>query len=148
METVLISTRSPEGSSSASSLVSRSGPASPTSALRNDAVPISTSTSYTPSPLSPTMRTPTMPPGVSTVNAGPTLTRPISSKYAAKMRMPLPLFSASLPSGLKMRSPKSAAALPTPARIPSDPTPVLRSQNRRTAGGVRSNGSASISSAM
>ena len=64
------------------------------------------------------------------------------------MRSPLPLFSASLPSGLKMRSPKSAASLGTRARMPSDPTPVCRSQISRTASGVSSIPSPSISSAM
>jgi len=52
------------------------------------------------------------------------------------MRRPLPLFSASLPSGLKMRTPKSARRDGTRARIPSDPTPVWRSQMARTAATV------------
>ncbi len=34
-----------------------------------------------------------------------------------------PLFSASLPSGLKIRTPKSAPFPGTTSRIPSDPTP-------------------------
>jgi hypothetical protein len=64
------------------------------------------------------------------------------------MRRPLPLFSASLPSGLKMRTPKSADDEGTRARMPSDPTPLCRSQMSRTASGVSSSPSASISSAM
>jgi hypothetical protein len=51
----------------------------------------------------------------------------------AKIRNPLPDFSASLPSGLKMRRPKSARALGTSSRMPSLPTPQLRSQILRMA---------------
>jgi hypothetical protein len=99
METVLMSTASPASSSSASLSTSRSSPASPTSVLRNDAVPISASTISTPPPIAPATVIPTMPPGVSTLNGTPTPASPRSSRYAAKMRSPLPLFSASLPSG-------------------------------------------------
>ena len=51
------------------------------------------------------------------------------------MRSPLPDFSASLPSGLKMRNPKSARELGTDNRIPSEPTPQFRSQMRSMAFG-------------
>ncbi len=53
------------------------------------------------------------------------------------MRNPLPLFSASLPSGLKMRRPNSARCEGASARMPSEPTPRWRSQMSRTAAGVR-----------
>ena len=47
------------------------------------------------------------------------------------MRRPLPDFSASLPSGFRMRSPKSAPShAGTRSRIPSEPAPQLRSQIR------------------
>jgi len=69
---------------------------------------------------------------VSTVNVG-FLARPRSQRYFAKIRSPLPDFSASLPSGLKIRSPKSARAVGTSRRMPSEPTPQFRSQIRAIA---------------
>ena len=50
------------------------------------------------------------------------------------MRRPLPLFSASEPSGFRMRSakaPAGASAAPSSTRMPSEPTPKCRSQIRR-----------------
>ena len=67
------------------------------------------------------------PPFVSTVNRS-CIAWPWSQRYLAKMRRPLPDFSASLPSGLKIRSPKSARDDGTSSRMPSEPTPQLRSQ--------------------
>ena len=60
---------------------------------------------------------------------------PRSQRYFAKIRRPLPDFSASLPSGLKMRSPTSATPEAVRRRIPSEPTPQLRWQIQRTAAG-------------
>ncbi len=57
------------------------------------------------------------------------------------MRRPLPDFSASLPSGFRMRSPKSPPAQAgTRSRMPSEPTPQLRSQMRITWPGVSGDG--------
>jgi hypothetical protein len=57
----------------------------------------------------------------------------VLSQELGEDRTPLPLFSASLPSGLRMRTPKSGALPVNTTRIPSDPTPRLRSQMSRTA---------------
>ena len=67
----------------------------------------------------------TMPPFVS-IRMGDFWRPPRSQRYFAKIRRPLPDFSASLPSGLKMRSPTSAAPEAVRSRIPSEPTPQLR----------------------
>src|SRR2546430_10802437 len=63
------------------------------------------------------------------------------------MRRPLPDFSASLPSGLRMRMPKSAPAQAgTLRRMPSEPTPQLRSQMRAICGTVRDRKSTRLNS--
>ena len=68
----------------------------------------------------------TWPPGVSTVKVG-FLTRPWSQRKREKMRRPLPDFSASEPSGLKMRRPNWLCCDGSgPQRMPSEPTPKLR----------------------
>jgi len=61
--------------------------------------------------------------------------RPRSQRYFAKIRRPLPDFSASLPSGLKIRTPASARGLGTCTRTPSPPMPRWRSQSRRAPSG-------------
>ena len=66
-------------------------------------LPISTSTSFPPG----WTRERTTPPAVWMVK-GSEPTSSWSKRKREKMRRPLPLFSASLPSGLKMRSRKSA----------------------------------------
>ena len=101
------------------------------SGARNVARPISTVTAAMRPPAAWQTHS-TMPPLVSTVNVVD-FAWPCSERYLAKIRSPLPDFSASLPSGLKMRRPKSALALGTRSRIPSEPTPRLRSQIRRIA---------------
>jgi hypothetical protein len=70
---------------------------------------------------------------VSTVKVARPRAWPRSQRYFAKIRRPLPDFSASLPSGLKMRKPKSARDDGTRRRMPSEPTPQLRSQMRTMA---------------
>ncbi len=61
------------------------------------------------------------------------------------MRRPLPLRSASLPSGLKMRrgtvpgarpAGRCAGSVSGPSRTPSPPTPVCRSHTARTMSAV------------
>jgi hypothetical protein len=77
-----------------------------------------------------------MPPGVSMVKLS-RLARPWSRSHLEKMRRPLPDFSASLPSGLKMRRPKSAPVVGgTSSRMPSEPMPQLRSQISAICAGV------------
>ena len=71
---------------------------------------------------------------MSTVKVG-VFAWPWSQRYLAKMRRPLPDFSASLPSGLKIRTPKSARPVGTISRMPSPPTPQFRSQIRWMAFG-------------
>ena len=83
------------------------------------ASPISTST------LLPSVLTSheTVPPGVSTVKRRSS-TRRSSRRKRAKMRRPFPLFSSSLPSGLKILNPRSQSPLSSgPSRMPSDPIP-------------------------
>ena len=48
---------------------------------------------------------------------------PLTAKYFEKIRKPFPLFSASLPSGLKIRSSNSLLLMIGPYNIPSEPTP-------------------------
>ena len=97
---------------------------------RNRGTPMSTVT------CAPRTSTAASPPWVCTTNRGDA-TRPVSYSHLAKMRRPLPLFSASDPSGLKMRTPRS----PSSSINPSEPTPTCRSHNRRTRSGVTTNGS-------
>ena len=78
---------------------------------------------------------------VSSTTVSPVMEPSILS-LRATMRTPLPHISASLPSGLKMRSGKRASPVGSPmSRMPSEPMPRLRSQSRRTRSGVSSNGS-------
>ena len=57
------------------------------------------------------------------------------------MRRPLPLFSASLPSGFQIASAKSApGGGATGTSTPSAPTPKWRSQSQRTRAGVTASG--------
>ena len=58
------------------------------------------------SPRRASTSTGTRPPGVRMLNREVSA-RPVETSQRAKMRMPLPLFSASEPSGLKMRSPNA-----------------------------------------
>ena len=74
------------------------------------------------------------PPFVSTVNDVRRV-RFVACRKRAKIRSPLPDFSASLPSGLKMRRPKSARRAGTSTSTPSAPTPVWRSHSRAHARG-------------
>ena len=67
----------------------------------------------------------------------------------ATMRTPLPHISASLPSGLKMRTSKRSSPVRAPmTMMPSEPMPRLRSQSSCTRSGVSSNGSSSAWSTM
>src|SRR5205823_4238108 len=73
----------------------------------------------------------TRPPLVTTANGSPA-TSPWSHRNRAKMRRPLPLFSASEASGLKMRSTKRpSASRPEGTRTPSAPRPKCRSHQLR-----------------
>ena len=112
---------------------SRSGPFMGISGARNVACPISTVTWSTRSPARWHTAS-TTPPFVS-IRIGDFRRPPRSQRYFAKIRRPFPDFSASLPSGLKMRSPTSATPDVVRSRIPSEPTPQLRWQIHRTAGG-------------
>jgi len=84
---------------------------------------------------------------VSTVNVA-FFAWPWSQRYFAKMRSPFPDFSASLPSGLKIRRPKSARRLDTRRRMPSEPTPQFRSQMRPIASAESGRGRSASSMTM
>ena len=138
IETAVTMSVVPSPSWSGTPTTSRSGPCIGISGARNVARPISTVTKLT-RPSATWHRHSTTPPFVSTVNVG-RFAWPWSQRYLAKMRRPLPDFSASLPSGLKMRRPKSARAVGTSRRIPSEPTPRFLSQIfwiARTESGAR-----------
>ena len=125
-ETAVTESAVPSASWSGTATTSRSGPLIGISGARNVARPISTVTKPT-RPSRTWHRHSTTPPLVSTVKVA-ALACPWSQRNFAKILRPLPDFSASLPSGLKIRSPKSARVVGTRSRIPSEPTPRLRSQ--------------------
>src|SRR5437016_1347278 len=131
-DTTVAVTLPPSGSTSGTATVSRSGPVIGIAEERKLAVPISTVTKLTRPSRSWHVHS-TTPPFVSTLNVVRPRACPWSHRYLAKMRRPLPDFSASLPSGLKMRSPKSARVDGTFSKMPSEPTPQLRSQTRSMA---------------
>ena len=131
-DTTVAVTLPPSGSTSGTATVSRSGPVIGIAEERKLAVPISTVTKLTRPSRSWHVHS-TTPPFVSTLNVVRPRAWPWSHRYLAKMRRPLPDFSASLPSGLKMRSPKSARVDGTFSKMPSEPTPQLRSQTRSMA---------------
>src|SRR2546425_1107553 len=126
IETAVTRSAVPSASWSGTATTSRSGPFIGISGARKVTRPISTVTKFTRAWSTWSWHS-TTPPLVSTVNVA-CLACPWSQRYLAKMRSPFPDFSASLPSGLKIRRPKSARVAGTNNKIPSEPTPRLRSQ--------------------
>ena len=113
--------------------VSRASSASPAG---KRALPMSTET------IEPSTATRTSPAPVMILpSAG---SAPVPSRYRATIRMPLPQFSAMLPSGFHTRISGTGPSMRT-SRIPSAPTPKLRSQTSRARAAVMGNGHAADS---